>query len=426
MPNPSIKVIELFAGVGGFRLALEGWKGNSCCSKYKTKLSNKIPFEVIYSNQWEPSTKLQHANIIYSNRFNTNGHFDQDIHNIKSDMLPIKCNLLVGGFPCPDFSVGSLLKYSKGLAGKKGELWFEIIRLLKELKEKNRKPEYLLFENVDRMLSSPAGQSGKDFSEILHTLDDLNYNVEWKVINAAEYGFPQRRKRVFVFCYCKESNLSSYYSKYSNEELLTDRGVISSAFPSNLPLNSNFQLKLNSKHHGKYKAAGLMINGEITDQNYISDSPNKTRTLNSILYKGSVDEEFYLNDQDINKWKIAKGAKSILREKNGHQYLWSEGAIPFPDVLDKPSRTIITSEGGMSVSRTRHVILDKNGRYRRLIPIELERLNMFPDDFTKHESITNNKRAFLMGNALVVGIIERIGTNLSNIINNLSKSAKFE
>jgi DNA (cytosine-5)-methyltransferase 1 len=89
----------------------------------------------------------------------------------------------------------------------------------------------------------------------------------------------------------------------------------------------------------------------------------------------------------------------------------------FPDPLDKPSRTIITGEGGKSASRFKHVIKTSKG-YRRLSPVELERLNMFPDNHTKFEGITDTKRAFFMGNALVVGVIEKIGLTLSEKINN--------
>ena len=198
MTIPEIKVIDLFSGVGGFRLGLEGWKGRSSTSKYKQSLNAKIPFVVKYSNQWEPATKIQHANHIYRSKFGVSGHFDEPIQKITAKLMEIKCDLLVGGFPCPDFSVGALLKYSKGLKGKKGELWFQITRLIEELRKANRQPDYLLFENVDRMLSSPVSNPGKDFETILQSLFDLDYDVEWKVINASDYGFPKKKTSIHV------------------------------------------------------------------------------------------------------------------------------------------------------------------------------------------------------------------------------------
>ena len=99
-----------------------------------------------------------------------------------------------------------------------------------------------------------------------------------------------------------------------------------------------------------------------------------------------------------------------MRDGVAFKYKFSEGRMKFPDDLNSPARTIITSEGGNSPSRFKHIVdPKKNQKYRRLTPVELERLNMFPDNHTKFKGITNSKRAFLMGNALVVGVVEKIG-----------------
>lgn len=133
-------------------------------------------------------------------------------------------------------------------------------------------------------------------------------------------------------------------------------------------------------------------------------------TLGDILIdERKIPSEFFINDCDIDKWRYAKGGKSEKRinKTTGYEYNYSEGAMAFPDYLDRASRTIITGEGGTSPSRFKHIVLTPSGRYRRLTPIELERLNMFPDNHT--QGATNTRRAFLMGNALVTGIVERIG-----------------
>ncbi len=88
--------------------------------------------------------------------------------------------------------------------------------------------------------------------------------------------------------------------------------------------------------------------------------------------------------------------------------------MAFPDPLEKPARTIITGEGGPTPSRFKHVIKTKSGRYRRLMPLELERANMFPDHHTAASG--DGRRAFFMGNALVVGVIEKLGRALENSI----------
>ncbi|MEK6809392.1 MAG: DNA (cytosine-5-)-methyltransferase, partial [Nanoarchaeota archaeon] len=174
-----IKVVELFAGVGGFRIGL----GNA---------SKK--YEVVWSNQWEPATKTQDASDVYVKRFGEENHSNVDIVKVNIKDIP-KHNLLVGGFPCQDYSVAKSLSQSKGITGKKGVLWWEIHRILKDSKSN---PEFVLLENVDRLLSSPASQRGRDFAIMLASLSDLGYIVEWRIINAADYGMPQRRRRVFI------------------------------------------------------------------------------------------------------------------------------------------------------------------------------------------------------------------------------------
>lgn len=155
-----IKVVELFAGVGGFRLGLEGWNGKSASSRYRKSL--KSTYKIIWSNQWEPSTKTQHASMVYENRFGKFGHSNEDISKVDVTEIPDH-DLLVGGFPCQDYSVATTLKNSKGLIGKKGVLWWSIHRILSE---KKVKPKYLFLENVDRLLISPSVQRGRDFAII--------------------------------------------------------------------------------------------------------------------------------------------------------------------------------------------------------------------------------------------------------------------
>ena len=194
-----LKVIELFAGVGGFRLGLEGWKGKSSSSGYSKKMIKN--FETVWSNQWEPGVKVQHASDVYQEMFGSTGHSNQDIGAIVPKSIP-KHDLLVGGFPCQDYSVAKQLAKSEGIEGKKGVLWWSIRDILEA-----KRPKYALLENVDRLIKSPAKQRGRDFAIILASLADLDYMVEWRVINAADYGMPQRRRRVFIFAYHKKSTL---------------------------------------------------------------------------------------------------------------------------------------------------------------------------------------------------------------------------
>jgi len=422
-----LKVIELFAGVGGFRLGLEGWNGKSATSNYKNNAQTN--YEIVWSNQWEPSTKVQHASQVYENRFGKIGHTNEDISLIVEDVAQIPDHdLLVGGFPCQDYSVATTLKNSKGLIGKKGVLWWSIHKILSE---KENKPKYLFLENVDRLLISPSGQRGRDFAIILKSLNDLGYAVEWRVVNAAEYGMPQRRRRIFILAYLQGTSIYENINEVSPKEWILEDGTLAEAFPviaENILFPTEFKLKddivsISEKFNkngstGLFENSGLMINGLVTT---IKTKPiyyGNFTILKDLIQNGEVANEFYIQDEDLDKWKYLKGAKKEVRTNaDGFEYNYSEGGMIFPDPLNKPSRTIITGEGGKSASRFKHVIQTPKG-YRRLSPIELERLNMFPDEHTKFEGVTDTKRAFFMGNALVVGVIEKIGIALKQKIEN--------
>lgn len=394
-----IRVIELFAGVGGFRIGLE-----RASNRYKT----------VWNNQWEPSTKRQDASIIYCHQFGTAGHSNEDISTIDVKDIP-EADMLVGGFPCQDYSVATTLKHSEGIEGKKGVLWWQIYRILRD---HEKPPKYLMLENVDRLLGSPAGQRGRDFAIILASLSDLGYAVEWRVINAADYGMPQRRRRTYMFAF--KVNTPLYESVQSVENWITDKGVMAKAFPidksdvkfSNFDIEGNLQEISASFNSGKkatpFYAAGFMRHRQVLTT-AITPHYNGPKILltDILIHEKDVPDEFFIPETDLPKWRIAKGGKTEMRTSSeGFQYKYSEGAMAFPDSIDKPSRTIITGEGGRGPSRFKHVVITPSGRYRRLTPVELERLNMFPDNHTYGAS--NMRRAFLMGNALVTGIVERI------------------
>tara|TARA_B100000900_G_scaffold326229_1_gene286188 strand:+ start:160 stop:1437 length:1278 start_codon:yes stop_codon:yes gene_type:complete len=413
-----LKVVELFAGVGGFRLGLEGWKGKSSSSGYTKKMVKN--YETVWNNQWEPGVKVQHASDVYKEMFGSEGHSNQDIGTVNPKSIP-KHDLLVGGFPCQDYSVAKQLGKSKGIEGKKGVLWWSIRDILEA-----KKPRYVLLENVDRLIKSPANQRGRDFAIILASLADLDYMVEWRVINAADYGMPQRRRRVFIFAYHKKSSI---YKKYTSPgKWISKEGLIAKAFPVKNEKKARSELfknsfnikgdlveiteKFNKEKGGKgvFENSGVMKDREVwtikTEPEY---EGNKTTLKDILVSHNEVSEEFYLGE-DLERWKYLKGAKKEERKKsNGEIFYYVEGPMSFPDKLDRPMRTIITSEGGSTPSRFKHVIED-HGKYRRLVPTELERANMFPDDFTN--SASDTKRSFFMGNALVVGVIEKLGKAL--------------
>lgn len=412
-----VRVLELFAGVGGFRLGLDAAR------------SNNIRYETIWASQWEPSTKKQHAAEIYQARFGKGGLSSENIESVIEGNFSSIPNhdLLVGGFPCQDYSVASTLKRSKGLLGKKGVLFWSIYSIL--LNKGDDAPNYLFLENVDRLLKSPAKQRGRDFAVMLAALSDLGYAIEWRVVNAADYGFPQRRRRIFMVGYKKGTKSYQDISilKKASDWLVRD-GTLADAFPveSVEPIVSNIELvgpleKLteefsdNMPKSSPFANSGVMIDRKVYTCKLEPKYDGPQATLGDVLQKESeIPEEFYIPEENLSKWIYLKGAKREERTTStGHVYYYSEGPMTFPDNIQKPSRTIITGEGGSGASRFKHVIKTKSGRYRRLTPVELERLDMFPDNHTKLEGVSDARRAFICGNALVVGAVTRVGEALA-------------
>lgn len=410
MAKHRIKVVELFAGVGGFRIGLEGASD---------------AYETIWNNQWEPSTQHQDASIVYQARFGTKGHSNKDINLVPTNEIPDH-DLIVGGFPCQDYSVAATLSKSGGIEGKKGVLWWQIYRILNEKGKK--RPQYIFFENVDRLLNSPATQRGRDFAIILASLADLGYVVEWRIINAADYGMPQRRRRTYIVGYQKESVVANKIEHM--EDWVKFDGVLAQAFPFRAKDESVSAFNI----HGTIQEVSANFNKDKKDSPFGNAGIMRDRRVYSVeanpVYEGTIQtlgdnlvdedfvpEEFFISEEELPKWQYEKGAKKIKRvSKEGFEYVFSEGGMAFPDYLDRPSRTMITGEGGNAPSRFKHVVQTPSGRYRRLIPIELERLNMFPDNHTYHPEVSDGRRAFLMGNALVCGIVQEIGKSLYRFI----------
>jgi DNA (cytosine-5)-methyltransferase 1 len=398
------RVVELFAGVGGFRIGLErsGW-------------------EIVWANQWEPGTTVQHAFACYAARFGTGEHVCGDLHLVLDEVdagirsIPDH-ELLVGGFPCQDYSVSKPLNQAHGIVGKKGVLWWQIHRLLTL-----KRPPYLFLENVDRLLKSPARQRGRDFAVMLATLADLGYEVEWRVVNAADYGFPQKRRRVFIV-----GRLAGGQPRDPDEVI--HRGVIGRALPVRpgraITPDDSFLIDGHpaevseafgaTKGASPFRNAGSMSRRRVWTIDVQADWDGPRQTLGDILEPASeVPQAYFIPPQELPRWQYLKGAKRERRVHKGSEtpYFYVEGPIPYPDPTDRPSRTILTGEGGRTPSRFKHLIGTEDGRSRRLTPRELERLNGFPDDWTA-TGMSDGQRAFMMGNALVVGIVERIGREL--------------
>ena len=406
-----MRICEYFAGVGGFRVGLERYDKNF--------------FETIFFNQWEPQYKTQFAYNVYVHNFglesvpeNVRQYTNFDVHEIPKNDLP-DFDMLCGGFPCQNYSVAGP-RSSKGIEGTKGVLWWDIRSTLEA-----KNPNYVLLENVDRLLKSPASQRGRDFGIMLKCFDELDYTVEWRVINAAEYGKPQKRRRTFIFA--RKNGLASlnqyphfFETVFPCEYEDKSRKGTSIKEIDITTISANFSFL--------FENAGYMSDGHIHTFNANPiNQPENNRTLGSLLIPCS-DEKYYLSDEVEEKWEYLKGAKKIQRERNGFTYTFSEGACPYPDNLEIPARTMLTSEG--TLNRSSHVVVDpKTNKKRILQPIEAERIQTFPDDWTKIGTqilangdkidieITDKQRYFLMGNALVTELITDMAPYIQEIYN---------
>ncbi|MBM6696890.1 DNA (cytosine-5-)-methyltransferase [Bifidobacterium pullorum subsp. saeculare] len=412
-----IRIAELFAGVGGFRVGLDGYRDPDNPEFDKPAAG---PFETVWANQWEPmgQESKQFAWRCYERRFGEGSCVNEDIAIVLDQVeagertIP-EFDMLVGGFPCQDYSVAKPLAMSAGIDGKKGVLWWSINRLLEM-----RHPRYVLLENVDRLLKSPVSQRGRDFAIILSCLRRLGYSVEWRVINAADYGMPQRRRRVYIYA---EHGVPAWN--------LTDRLTVSGVEARAFPLTPDERFKPNTFDIGDdpyettrafgigmktspFYEAGVMQDGHVLTMRVKPVWNGERVTLGDVLVSADeVPAEFYIDDDKLASWTYLKGAKKEQRTaRTGYEYTYSEGPVAFPDPLDMPSRTILTGEGGRGASRTKHVVM-QDGRLRRLTPDELDRLQCFPKGWTR--GMSDGHRAFCMGNALVTEIPHRIGRVLA-------------
>ena len=397
-------ICELFAGVGGFRLGFNrlesGWMST-------------------WFSQWEPGAKTQWAHDCYVQHFgdspDLNNEFltGEDISTMDKQAIPDH-TLLVGGFPCQDYSVAHTLSSSHGIEGKKGVLWWQIRDTIIA-----KKPPFCIFENVDRLLKSPAKQRGRDFGVILACLAQEGYSVEWRVVNAAQYGAAQRRRRTFIFAYRNDTIYGQTMGDVSVDMIIKDDGLMAKAFPIQnmgritetaiggdiVDVSDNFAFV--------FENAGYMRKSRIYTAKVI-EQEEEPITLRKILQK-NADDRFYITNEKMPKWTYLKGAKKIPRKSaDGHEYTFSEGPIAFPDPWDRPGRTMLTSES--TLNRSTHVVSDPGtGRLRLLTPVEAERLQGFDDEWTK-TGMPDRMRYFCMGNALVVPMITRMGRVLDTII----------
>lgn len=414
-----MNVLELFAGVGGFRIGLEN--------------ANPDYFRTLWSNQWEPSRKSQDAFEVYNYHFPDSENINVSIADITDEQFAeMNADMIVGGFPCQDYSVARSKKNEQGIEGQKGVLFWEIIRATRIIR-----PRFLILENVDRLLKAPSKQRGRDFAIMLTAFNNLGYSVEWRVINAADYGRSQRRRRVFFFIYRNDIPFAHQMDqRFEEQEQVFDEnryddyifheGLFATQFPiMNTPVKKRhvyYELpedivEVSDNFSGTVWNTGVMRHGRYYSIDTAPNYDGEPITLGEILQnEEEVPEKFFINDPaKLEKFQYLRGPKRIERTSaDGHTYIYSEGGMSPTDDLNLPGRTMLTSEG--TVNRSTH-FLHVNGRYRLITPVEAERLQDFPDNWTALKKlsdgtvteVSDKMRMFFMGNALVTDIVRKIG-----------------
>lgn len=413
-----MNVLELFAGVGGFRIGLEN--------------ADPDYFETLWSNQWEPSRKSQDAFEVYNYHFPESENINISIADITDQQFAeMDAEMIVGGFPCQDYSVARSKKNEQGIEGQKGVLFWEIIRATRIIR-----PRFLILENVDRLLKAPSKQRGRDFAIMLTAFNNLGYSVEWRVINAADYGRSQRRRRVFFFIYRNDIPFALQMDqRFEEQEQIFDEnryddyifheGLFATQFPiMNTPVKKRhvyYELpedivEVSDNFSGTVWNTGVMRHGRYYSIDTAPNYDGEPITLGEILQnEEEVPEKFFINDSaKLEKFQYLRGPKRIERTSaDGHTYIYSEGGMSPTDDLNLPGRTMLTSEG--TVNRSTH-FLHVNGKYRLITPIEAERLQDFPDNWTALKrlsdgtvtEVSDKMRMFFMGNALVTEIVRKI------------------
>ena len=417
-----LSVVELFAGVGGFRVGLNHITD---IDEKTGRAIEKGDWDFVWANQYEPATKTQHAYDCYTTRFKGSECSNLDINKVNKSTIPPH-SLLVGGFPCQDYSVARSISNEKGIEGKKGVLFWDIKDVIKE-----KNSPFILLENVDRLLKSPASMRGRDFAIMLKTFEHFGYYVTWRVINAGEYSMPQKRRRVFIFAFKKDTKYAKWFKNLSVDETMYFN-IFNETFPikkedytiekTDLNNYSDVLDVSNTFSDGKFSTFGFMKDGEVFHTDVKIEMEN-VYSLKKLLdeaknFNPKDKSNYVVEDEKLDKWKYLKGAKRIERtSKSGHKYIYSEGGMSFPENMDEPARTMLTSEG--TLNRSSHIVFDNEiGKYRILTPVECEMIQMFPPHWTDTELMTERKRYFMMGNALVTGIIARLEPKLKEIILN--------
>lgn len=307
------RFVDLFSGIGGFRLALESF-GAKC----------------VYSSEID-----KYAREVYEKNFGETP--DGDITQVNEANVP-NHEILCGGFPCQAFSISGK---QKGFEDTRGTLFFHIARIIKE-----KQPLVVLLENVKNFVTH---NNGETFQTIKQTMEELNYNFYFKVLNACDFGVPQKRERIYIVCFRKDLNIKDFQ------------------FPRPFPLNKCVEDVL------------------LTDK----ETKHLICARKDVLLKQTFDNE--KSSKPIRIGTVGKGCQ-------GERIYSTKGTA-----------ITLSAYGGGVFAKTGGYLI--NGKIRKLHPIECARLTGFPDSFILAKS--NNQAYKQFGNSVVVDVLQYILYNIS-------------
>lgn len=320
--------IDLFSGIGGFRIALESL-GAKC----------------VFSSEID-----KYAKITYFTNFKEepNG----DITKINIDKIP-NHDILCAGFPCQSFSIAG---NQKGFDDSRGQLFFEIIRIVKV-----KKPKVIFLENVKNLLKHDKGNTFKKIKELL---EEVGYDINYKLLSAKDYGVPQSRTRIYIVCFRKDLNIKNFI------------------FPEEIELKTVVEDLLLSYTENKIELEQLYKR----NRNIIIDEGKLNRYSNEVIRLGSIDG----------------------KESQGYRIYSPKGV----------GITLCSNGGGMFAKTGGYYIIDG---VRSLHPRECARLMGFPDSFILPKEVSKTQQYKQFGNSVVVDVIQYISINIGGVLNGLSR-----
>jgi len=391
--------IDLFSGIGGFRLGLE-----------------RVGFKCVWSCDNDV-----YANRIYAKNFGTENHHAGDVRRVDAKGIPDH-NLLCAGFPCQAFSIAGK---QKGFEDTRGTLFFEICRIAEA-----KKPPLLLLENVKGLLSHDKGFT---FQVILESLEELGYWVEWQVLNSRHFGVPQNRERVFIIGHLGGRGGREVFPIAESPEVATREPRRPKESVSTCIVGSYWK---GADKHGQRTLIIEDFYKERGTRTYVEESPTlrgdrhglklviptlndrarlekRQRTLIAVVKSGSQTNRIYSPEGLSPTIPTPCGGRHIPIIKVGNIFPSGHeaGGILDPRGISETPRPM-GSRGSSKVQAPKvlaHTVRH-DMRIRRLTPVECERLQGFPDGWT--EGVSDTQRYKLLGNAVTVNVIEFLGARI--------------